>query len=245
MRKTITALALSSAIMATAYARLPQTDRENDKLRGPVESVTVETAALKKQGRRYVEERRVLTERVTYNAEGNRAADEWYADDDGTLIKKTVYRYVGGEKLADAQISDPVIHLPNSQERIGGGMRPVSEKYKYKYDDKGRAREMILEEDGRVRIRVAYNYQRGREEVRSYQGGGHTLTYRRVDTFDARGNLVESIAFNLDSDGRVDKTSYTAYEFDARGNWVKRLKAVSWGGEPEVRQREYRTITYF
>lgn len=245
MKKLLTALALSSAITATAYAQRPQTDRENDRLKGPVKSVLVETATLKKQGRRYVEGRRVLAERVTYNDEGNRAEDEWYTGGDGTLTEKTVYRYVGGEKLADAQVRTPVIHIPNSSTRVGGGMLPASEKYKYKYDDEGRVREMTVEEGGRVRVRVAYDRQSGRTEMRSYQAGGDTLTYRRVDRFDARGILVESTAFNPDTDGSVDKFSYTEYEFDARGNWVKRLKTESWGGGGRVRKMEYQTITYF
>jgi len=244
MKKLLAALALGSAFSAAVYAQRPQTDRDFDGLKGPVKSLTVERATLKRQGKRYVEERRALAERVTYNAEGSRADDEWYSDYDGTLITKNVYRYVGGEKLADAQASDPVIHIPNSSERIGGGMRPFSEKYRYKYDEQGRVGEMTIERDGRVRLRVTYAHRNGRMEMHTRQDGD-AVTYRRVDRFDAQGNLVGSTAFNLDPDLGVDKSSYTAYEFDARGNWVKRLKRVSWGGEPEVREVQYRTITYF
>lgn len=244
MKKLLTALALSSAITSAAYAQRPQTDRDFDGLKGPVKSMSVEKATLKRQGKRYVEERRVLTDRVTYNAEGNRANDEWYADDDGVLLTKHTYRYAGGEKLADSRIKDPVIHIPNSSETVGGGMRRFSEKYKYKYDDRGRVTEMTIERDGRVRLRVTYEHRNDRMEMHTYEDGV-TLIYRRVNRFDARGNLAGSTEFNLDLDNRVDKSSYTEYEFDARGNWVKRLKKLSWGGEPEERELEYRTITYF
>ena len=38
-------------------------------------------------------------------------------------------------------------------------------------------REMTVEEDGRVRIRVAFVHQSGRKETRSYDGGGDTLVF--------------------------------------------------------------------
>jgi hypothetical protein len=243
MKKLLTALALSSTITAAAYAQRPHTDREDDGLKGPVYSVLTMTATLKKQGERYVEEAVVPAERVVYNAEGNRVEDEWYTDD-GMLVKKSAYRYVRGEKLADGRVITPIIHIPNSSERVGGGMRPISERYKYKYDDKGRVREMTIVEDGRVRNRVVYVYQSGRKETRAYDGGGPTLSYRRVDAFDAQGNLVESTTFEPGPD-LVIKHTYAAYEFDARGNWVKRLKTESVPGEPEVRMVQYRKLTYF
>jgi hypothetical protein len=123
-------------------------------------------------------------------------------------------------------------------------MQSVSEKHKYKYDDKGRIRELTIERDGRLTLRVTYDHQSDRMEMRTYKGGD-TLIYRRVDRFDAQDNLVESTAFNIDTGGSVDKSSYTAYEFDARGNWVKRVKAETRDGDDEERLVEYRTITYF
>lgn len=246
MKKLLTALALGSTLTAASYAQRPQTDRDFDGLKGPVKSLTVESATLTRKGKGYVEERRALEEKVTYNAEGNRAEDELYFSYEGTLLIKNVYRYVGGEKLADAQQRDPVIELPNSPERAGGGMRPFSEKYRYKYDEQGRVKEMTIERDGRVRIRNTYEYRNGQMEMRARKGGGDTVTFRRVDRFDAQGNLVGSTAFNnYPGDRSVDKYSYTDYEFDARGNWVKRLKRMSEGGRPEEREVEYRTIIYF
>lgn len=246
MKKLLAALVLGSTLTAAAYAQRPQTDRDFDGLKGPVKSLKVESAALKMQGKGYVEERRTLNEKVTYNAEGNRADDELYFGSDGALLVKNVYRYVGGERLADVQQRDPVIELPNSSMRVGGDMRPFSEKYRYKYDEQGRVKEMTVERGGRVRIRNTYEYRNGQMEMRAHKGGGNKVTFRRVDRFDAQGNLVGSTAFNLDLDGSVEQYSYTDYEFDARGNWVKRLVRESGGdGEPEWRSVEYRTITYF
>lgn len=258
MKKLLTALALISMLTATAHAQQPHTDKDFDRLKGPVKSVIVKTASLKKQGKRYVEQPRTLDERVIYNTEGNRVEDESFLDGD-TPVTKNVYRYVGGEKLADGQVIIPslVIIAPVVPRQAGRDKQPapppvprpdsmerVSEKYKYKYDDKGRVRELTIEQDGRVRTKVTYDHQSSRMEMRTYKDGD-TLSYRRVDRFDAQDNLVESTAFNIDFGGSVDKSSYTAYEFDARGNWVKRVKAETRDGDDEERLVEYRTITYF
>jgi YD repeat-containing protein len=255
MKKLLTALALSATITATAYAQRPQTDRQNHRLKGPVKSVTVETRTLKKQGERYVEERRVRIDRVTYDAEGNLVEEESYGED-GRLISKAAYRYIGGEKIAEGQILTVVIISPSIAARTGGDapparppvprphvMQPYTSKYKYKYDAEGNVKEMTVEERGRVRQRVVYDFKGDRKETRWYEGGH--LINREVDKFDARGNLVETTRFETET-GAVDyKYSYSAYEFDARGNWVKRLKTWSAAGEPEERDVEYRTITYF
>jgi hypothetical protein len=83
---------------------------------------------------------------------------------------------------------------------------------------------------------------------------GKKLDYRRVETLDARGNVVESTAEEVrdDADGGdsyTEKYSYAAYEFDAQGNWVKRLKSewTTEGGKPRYvpLKVEYRTIVYF
>ncbi len=255
MKKLLTALALTSAINATAYAQRPQTDRESDRLKGPVKTVTVERATLKEQGGRDVEERRVVVERVTYNAEGNRAEDESYAGD-GRLSKKSTYRYIRGEKIAEGRIviSDIILDTPaptggeaqpaRTPEPPPHDLRPFTQKYRYKYDAAGRVKEMTVVEGGYLRQKVVYDHRGGRRETRWYTELGDLIN-REVDKFDARGNLAETVSLDLETGAVVYKYSYTGYEFDARGNWVKRLKTMTEAGEPDVREVEYRTITYF
>jgi hypothetical protein len=256
MKKLLAALALSVMLTATAHAQQPQTDRDFDGLKGPVKSVTVETATLKKHDGQYVKEPRSLAERVMYNANGNRADDEWYDENDGTLMKKSTYRYIGGKKLAEGQLIIPILIVPSPGQADDNtqparapasfphSMRSISEKYEYKYDARGRIREMIIKEHGRVTNRVVYVYKGNRKETRSYVDEGQ-MVYRQVDTLDARGNLIESTSFDPEAGAANSKYSYTAYEFDARGNWIKRLKTGSAAGEPEMRVVEYQTITYF
>ena len=256
MKKLLTALALGSTLTAAAYAQRPQTDRDFDGLKGPVKSVTDETAALKKRGKRYVEERRVLSERKTYNADGNFAETESYDEVRGTLFDKAVFSYVGGEQIATGQRAFPLITIEPGLAATGpGGSQPAAppsppgamysytEKFKYEYDAKGYRKEMTIESGGRVGHRVVYEFKGDRKETRWYEGDN--LTVHVVERFDARGEPAETTGLDNETGAVTYKSSYTAYEFDARGNWVKRLKTVSAKGEPAEREVEYRTITYF
>ena len=255
MRKLLVALTLGLLSAAVVGAQKKQTDREFEGLKGPVKSVSVEHAASKEQEGRQAEGPRVMAEGATYNAEGNLVVDEWYGPG-GTLFMKTVYVYIGAEKIAEVNVRPPSVQipagtvLPAAPPRPSPGPGPMLrswEKLKYKYDARGNITERIVESEGRVKRRGVYKFQAGRKELQSY-ADGKDLDYRRVERLDARGNVVELEVFEIKADFK-EKHSYTAYEFDARGNWIKRLKSewTTEGGKPRYVpvQVEYRTIAYF
>jgi hypothetical protein len=255
MRKLLVALTLGLLSAAAVHAQKKQTDREFEGLKGPVKTVSVERVVLGGPWARQAEGPRDIADSATYDAEGNLINDEVY-DAVGTLLLKRVFSTGGADKVVDtyaAPKSDP----PN----LGGGdiTRPAdppkegprlilraSERYKYKYDDKGNIRELTIEGEGRVKIRAVYKLTRGRKEWLYYTDGKDPY-YRRVDTLDARGNVVQYEEF--DTVGMEAKYSYTAYEFDARGNWVRRVRSAWTTEEGKPRfvpvHVEYQTIVYF
>ena len=258
MRKLLVALTLGLLSAAAVHAQKKQTDREFEGLKGPVKSVLVESAKLDGQ----VEGPRVKAEGETYNAEGNLVSDEWYGQG-GTLFVKRVYVYIGADKIAEVNVRPPSIMIPAGTElppdppQPSPGPAPMlrsREKFKYKYDAGGNIIERIVESEGRVKRRGVYKFPVGRKELLSY-ADGKDLDYKRVETFDAKGNVAEVTATEIflvaenEKGSRTQKHSYTAYEFDARGNWVKRLKSewTTEGGKPRYVpvQVEYRTIVYF
>jgi len=256
MKNLLGALLLGSLLAAAAHAQKPRTDRQNEGLKGPVKSIVVESAELKKQGGQYVEGPRSLQARATYDAEGNRTNDEEYID--GELWTKREYRYVGGVAVADIHQKYVLGVIPSSAATPDPKpapptkpppMRRFTEKYRGKYDAAGNAVELVIEEDGRVRNRLTYRREGGRKETRGYvEQGSEKLHYRVVETFDAGGNLVG--VEDITGTGHVlQKSTYGDYKFDERGNWIKRLVS-DWadeGGKPrfEPARVEYRTITYF
>jgi hypothetical protein len=260
MKQLLTALALSSIIIPTAHAQRHQSDREFYGLKGTVKLLVAETATLRHEGVRDLEGPRVTGWRVTFDATGNMLNSELY-DDDGRPVQKAAYRYVGGVKVAEGQVVAPIITIDPALLPSKPGdaqlaqlpamppntMMPMSQKFRYKYDARGNVREWVIEERGEVTQRIVYTLKANRKETRWYDGGGQSIG-RQVERLDARGNPVETTEYGFvdeKTEGVMLKTSYTAYEFDAQGNWVKRLTTESGSDEPEVRKVEHRTITYF
>lgn len=256
MRKLSVALAVGLFGAAVVCAQRRQTDREFDGLKGPVKSVSVEHAELESQEGRQVEGPRVMAESATYNAEGNLVIEESYMAG-RILLTKRVYVYIGADKIAEVNDMPPSVVAPvgivppPAPPRPRPGPPPMLrswEKFNYKYDARGNIRERIVEGgDGRVTRRGVYKFRAGHKELLSY-ADGKDLDYRRVEKLDARGNVVELEEFEIKADSKK-KYSYTAYEFDARGNWVRRVKSewTTEGGKPRYvpLQVEYRTIVYF
>lgn len=260
MKNLCAALVLGASLAAATHAQKPHTDRENEGLKGPVKSMVVEIAELKKEGGQNVAGPRSLKERATYDAEGNRVHTERYID--GELWAKSEYRYVEGVQTADTHQQYPTISVsssmalpnlvpPNSKPVPPSATPPMkrfTEKFRRKYDARGNVVELVIEEDGRVRNKLTYSRTGNRKETRGYyEQGSQKVAYRIVETFDARGNLVK--VENIEWNGDVEKSSYSAYKFDERGNWIERLES-DWVGEGgkrrfEPARVEYRTITYF
>lgn len=218
--------------------------------------LVVETTTLRQEGGRDVEGPRVTVSRVTFDATGNMLNSESYAED-GRPMEKAAYRYVGGIKVAEGEIIVPTITIDPALLPSKPGyalpvpppnaMMPMSQKFRYKYDARGNVSERVIEERGEVTQRIVYTLKADRKETRWFDSGGQSIG-RQVERLDARGNPVENTEYNLvdeKTEAVVFKTSYTAYEFDAQGNWVKRLKTESGGDGPEGRKVEHRTVTYF
>jgi hypothetical protein len=254
MRKLTAALALALLGAVTVGAQKQQNDRETEGLKGPVKVVALERASLEAQGGRVAEGRRLMSDRLTFDAGGVLAEREEYSIA-GVLLRKIVYGTRGGDRVGErvqrARAVDGylVVAPPAGSGRArGDDTRRVPESYKYKYDEQGRIREWVVEQRGVVNMRIVYNFEGDRREVVSYLGG-KSLFSRLVETLDARGNVVEATDFDVQTGAVNAKFSYGAYEYDAHGNWVKRVVSKQTGEGAQARyepaQAEYRTITYF
>lgn len=255
MRKLLAALALGLLCAAAAAAQKQQTDRETEGLRGPVKAVALERASLEARDGRAAEGRRLMSDRLTFDAGGVLVEREEYSIA-GVLLRKIVYGKPGGgdraaERLQRARTVDGYLAVAppaGSGRARGDDTRRVPEQYKYKYDEQGRIREWVVEQRGVVNMRIVYNFEGDRREVVSYLGG-KALFSRLVETLDARGNVVEAADFDVQTGAVNARFSYGAYEYDAHGNWVKRVVSKQTGEGAQARyepaQAEYRTITYF
>lgn len=248
--------ALKKKIADATPAPLPQqpvagklkSDAEDDGLKGKVKIVASENEDL--SGTWAVAGRKPSSTSY-YNEQGNLVKKELY-DYRGNPLDITVYGYVDGDRVSSAksikhEYNPPPMAAPagaQSQKRD----RRYSSKYKYKYDEKGRLVESeSYGNDGRLWMRYVYNFKDNQVEELVYASDG-SLNQRYLSTLDEKGNEVERTDFEAGNGSVRNKYSYE-YEFDSRGNWVKkttkRWRTKEGQSSFVPAYVTYRTITYY
>ena len=100
---------------------------------------------------------------------------------------------------------------------------------------------------GETTARDVYKYSGNQLETLFYSRDG-SLNRRLVATVDDKGNKIEETEFQTPDGPVKNKYSY-AYEFDAKGNWTKRVvsKWVTKDGKSSFVAEHilYRTLTYY
>lgn len=259
--KVLSEAEVSTALKAKAAAAepspLPQepvaaragSDAGDEGLHGPVKTIFKEDEDL--SGTWSVQGKKPSSMEY-YNAGGNLTKRESY-DYKGNLSDISVYGYIDGARVSkykriEHEYNPPGIVVSSPPGAAKPKFDPrYSNKYAFRYDDQKR----ILEEtyflsNGEVTIRYVYKYSGNQVEKLVYSADG-SLNQHYVIVLDSKGNEVEETSFKP-TDGSVDdKYSYN-YEFDAKGNWIKRItsKLVSKDGKSSFVPEyvTYRTITY-
>lgn len=249
--------ALKAKVAAAEPSPLPQepvaarvgSDAADDGLLGEVKTVFDENEDL--SGTWAVSGRKPSSMEY-YNKGGNLTKSESY-DYKGNLSEITVYGYIDGARVSEFKdIEQNYNPPPMVVATPSGAPKPkydprYSNKYTFRYDDRKRLIEKTwFLNTGEITVRDVYKYSGHQRETLVYSGDG-SLSERLVSTFDDKGNKVEEAEFDT-LDGPVrDKYSY-AYEFDAKGNWTKRVtsKWVTKDGKSSFVPQyvNYRTITY-
>src|SRR4051812_35347124 len=87
------------AFFVPAAAQTLQTDREFDRMRGPVKTVVVEYAEFKPVGDQWLEQQRQLANSVTYDKDGKWIQTKRY-DAEGKLSESLNFSYLGKDRVA-------------------------------------------------------------------------------------------------------------------------------------------------
>ena len=222
-------------------------DATDSGLHGDVKTVFLETEDLR---RGTPVPGRMRTSMSYYNEGGNLTKVEDY-DYKGNLGGITVYGYIDGARVAKNKSfeRDPLRIVVASPPGVGQQKSDsrYSVKYTFRYDDQKRLIEKNwIMTNGETASRTVYKYSPNQRETLSYSRGD-ALNRRAVTVLDDKGNEVEQTTFR--PDGSIwDKYSY-ASEFDAKGNWTKRVtsKWVTKDGKSSFvpQYAEYRTIVYY
>ena len=173
----------------------------------------------------------------TYDAEGHLVLAV-SSDADGDLWFRDVYRPNPDGTPARVDHHDPDGTLLHSA--------------RFTYDEQGRiARRSLSDADGSAISGNAYTYgPTGRVIEVASQGRNGALVSRWLFRHDEHGNEREWV--ELGADGALRKKEAYAYEYDGRGNWLKRVTS-EWVPRPdgpagagvfEPAEAVYRTLTY-
>ena len=121
------------------------------------------------------------------------------------------------------------------------------DKTTYKYDNDGNMIEKVSYlGDNVIHNKWTYKYdnKKNKAEEISYRPDG-SVSQKHQMSYDDRNNRTGIIFFN--PNGTIESKQIDTYEYDSRGNWIRREEKLNWAKKPENDSLEvtYRTITYY
>jgi hypothetical protein len=221
-------------------------DTEDAELKSSVKSVVNESENISEVGTRtktsveYYSERGYLTKTELFDWKGN-------------VFDIVTYGFIDGERVTKR---GTVRHEYNPPPMIvaatAGEPKPVydprySSKFKNKYDTHGRRIErQTYNSAGKMFWRCSYSYNSNQRETLCYNPDQPYS--KTISTFDEKGNELDQTDINPRDGSIKNKRSFT-YEFDAKGNWIKKTSSqwVTKDGRSfyEPATVYHRTITYY
>ncbi|HEX6190176.1 MAG TPA: hypothetical protein VFZ40_19135, partial [Pyrinomonadaceae bacterium] len=224
-------------------------DAARENLKGRVKLVFEEIEGL--EGRMAGKARRPSAER-SYNQAGNWITRTLY-NSAGLPNDITVYGYVDGKRVSKSghlsyESSPPAIAVASPT----GAPKPRDTRYGlsyvYKYGNDRELSELFLYgNDGVLSSRTVYKRKRNQRERLRYSADG-SLNSRSVAKLDDHGHETEETYFDSPLQGWSATYRYT-YEFDDRGNWIKRVTTLmrTFQGTSKVDSKHitHRRITYY
>ena len=245
------ASSLSLCLLFPLPVQKPQTDREFDRLKGPVNTIITKAADVKRTGGKLVESKLRMEDEAGYDADGNITYRKHY--EAGDLFGSTKYLRADGDKVSiEESVGNEIVTARPVSARPA---KPVQHsdsrytyKFKYKYDSAGNVTEEAwYQNDGSLWTRYVYKMHGNRTEELGYSEDG-SLESKYMHVFDDKGNEVELHIYDTEKDSVESKETYQYGGFDSKGNWTKRIVSE---GDSEHRfamklsKVEYRIITYF
>ena len=259
MKNLLVSMVLGLLLSAMVAAQTRRTDRDYDGFVGVAKTVHVEIAKLSSKSGQWVEGKSKLERLIEYDRQGNRVKEEIYIDAEDILypsnnpcfltpIANTFisYRYdAQGNRTDNLSIED-----------MQGNIQPRMRKWVFVDDAKGnRVSETIYRDFACAfvpkvghKLIGAYTHsydEKGQRTATTFADGG-LLLYKWTYEHDESGNLSEVSKYS--GNYLLVRQAYK-YEFDAKGNWVKRItsKWVTKNGRSYFEPVEvtHRSIMYY
>lgn len=149
-----------------------------------------------------------LSKKNRYNFDGSLYEKHTYEyDDKGNLVIDNSYWSDGSLKIKLTYKYDNIGNVIKEQKYRSDGT--LLKKYRYQYDNKGNlVKKNRHESDGIIIIRPS-----------------QTTIWMWTYKYDDKGNIIEVKEY--DSVGNLDNVKNFKYEYDSKGNWVKRIDFIN------------------
>lgn len=270
MKTCLIALVLVTLLIGPVLAG-KKTDKEQDRLIGPVKTVFIELTTLSKNEGKWVESARIPWLSNTYDLKGNKIQEDQLYND-VSLNFKSIFSYDANGNLKEGVEYDykgfPAFKWTyahhTEQNRVEETRTQIDgdlfSKATYTYDRSGNLIEEIRRQIHSAKdFKWVYLYDaEGRKIEENFylvqsQGLPHegvsvsTLDFKTVYRYDAKGNLTEETRF--DAVGAVKFKKQYTYKFDSVGNWISQA-AEEWvtrSGKAVLEPTgvTYRTFQYY
>ena len=233
----------------------PEPDNDWDSHIGSVESIRIE------EGEVGLSDKPLLRKIMRFNRGGQKIEEVLYRDD-GVALPKSTYSYDSTGHIIKAhhyQVNGSIL-LENTYTYDSDGWLKDDTQRRLD-DDKLLSRKIYLQDaklnltqvsefDWGDRLRSRIGFIRD-GQCRIIEAYGYTpngsIKAKIKFSYDDRNNVIESTSNS--SDGSSEEKHKHEYEFDGRGNWIKRVssKLVTEGGRKSYRAERatYRKLTYY
>lgn len=233
-------LPLTWQTSVNATGALAITDKENERLVGPVRSITIKEAEFNNDNKTPIELAPKPTKQQFYNEFGAQTKTVLY-NVDGSIGLETMVEY---DERGMRSSADLFLH--------GTGRKKVTfsdqENLNLKLEVRGYSitKESEYETQGGVKIKTAVTYDRDGNEIEEVKRASEGTVIRIVIKYDEESKMIGKLDYR---NGALFATSKYAYKFDGYGNWVKQIQLVTPAEDIGIKDEPieviYREITYF
>lgn len=236
----------------TPMVKRPQTDLQENGLKGRVRSVIADNQESSKKARQresedYYDESGNLVKAIYFHNGYPSTVGQWGWLDGQRVVNDNLIEYGSYEGPNENEITQiigaPDVAISNPKPRDNR----FSNRYEYKYDTQNRLSEKtIYQNDGSIWMREIYTYKNNIHEHSVLDEKGK-LNSRRVELLDANGNVIEERAYDFNN--KLEDATLYKYEFDSYGNWIvqKSFTKKSVKGKIQLKPGyiTFRQISYF
>jgi hypothetical protein len=248
MKKPLLTFVLGFLITQSAFSQFYENEKELYGLKGSVKTIVIEEAEIVLEAGKYVEKNRKKWKTETYDLKGNLIKEDPIPPTEArplvcvngkcnTEEPQRKYRYNEQGKI----IEELSVLMDGT----------ITSKREFDYDSRGKLLEWRFyyqDETDKLYLAGKWVYTRNGNESKSiYYEGCCTIKRWQIAIFDKYKNLIEFSHYR--ADGSMTSKSAYAYEYEAKGNWTKRIMSV-WVTKDgksffEPVEAQYRTFIYY